>query len=262
VSAPVTGLRRIRHNLDLVTHLVRRDFLLSYRRSALGVFWSILLPMAQALVLVFVFQRIVPLNIESYPAFLLSALLPWAWFQTSVYASTGLFLNNRDLLRNPNMGAGLLVLVNALSNLVTYLCALPVLAVVLIWSGRPFAGTALLMFPVLLIFQALMILGLGLIVATLNVFYRDVEYLVSVALMLLFYLTPVFYRIDPSLPGYQIVAFFNPVAMLIQSYRDIFFDGTMPTAARLATTAVASFVVVGIGYAVYNKLSHDLVDVA
>jgi len=249
----------VRHNADLVRHLVRRDFTLSYRRSALGILWSLLLPLAQAFVLVFVFQRVVPLNIEAYPAFLLTALLPWTWFSTSILASSSMFLNNRDLMRRPNFGPGILVLVSTLSNLVTYLCALPVLFGVLVVYGRPF-GATLLMFPVLLLIQALLMVGIGLIVATLNVFYRDVQYVVTVALLLLFYLTPVFYRGDPTLPGYAFISAVNPLAPLVESYRDIFFDGTMPPAGRLVVVAMLSAALSAAGYGIYRSMQHDMID--
>jgi len=254
-------MQKLVRHLDLVRHLVRRDFLLNYRRSALGIFWSLLLPLFQLLVLAFVFQYIVPLGIEAYPAFLFSALLPWMWFSTCVNGATGLFIANRDLMRRPSFAPGILVLVSALSNLVTYLCAVPVLIAVLVWFGRPLTS-AMAAFPLLLAIEGLLIVGLGLIVATLNVLYRDVQYVVSVALMLLFYLTPVFYSGDTAVPGYAIVAVINPLALIIESYRDIFFDGVAPPVGRLALSMVTSIAVCGIGYWVYRSLEPDLVDVA
>jgi ABC-type polysaccharide/polyol phosphate export permease len=249
----------LRHNLDLLQHLVRRDFLLTYRRSTLGMLWSLVLPLAQLLVLGFVFQHVLPLGIEAYPAFLFCALLPWAWFSTSVLNAAGLFITNRDLLRRPNFGPGLLVLVSTLSNLMTYVCALPVLVAVLYWYGRPLHA-AIWMLPVVIAIQALLTVGIGLIVATLNVFYRDVNYVVTVILMLLFYVTPVFYRGDASMPGYAVISVVNPLAGLVQSYRDIFFDGIAPPFGQLALSAAASVVVTAIGYRIYRSMHHDLID--
>jgi ABC-type polysaccharide/polyol phosphate export permease len=249
----------VRHNVDLLRHLVRRDFMLTYRRSALGTLWSLLLPLAQLLVLTFVFQHVIMLKIPAYPAFLLSALLPWTWFSTSVLACTTAFLGSRDLMRRPNFGPGLLVMVSTLSNLVTYLCAVPVLIGVLYWYGRPLTS-ALLLFPVLLAVQAMLIVGVGLVVATLNVFYRDVYYVVTIALLLLFYLTPIFYKGDLSLPGYAFIAKVNPLAGLIQSYRDIFFDGVAPPASQFAESAFVSVLVTAAGYWLYRRRQHDLID--
>jgi ABC-type polysaccharide/polyol phosphate export permease len=80
--------------------------------------------------------------------------------------------------------------------------------------------------------------------------------------MLLFYLTPVFYKVDGVLPGYEIIAVLNPLANLIQSYRDIFFDGVMPPLARLGGTTLSSVIVAVSGYLVYRGLHRDLVDIA
>ena len=193
VDAAEPRWRRWRHRADLVLHLARREFSLRYHDSALGVLWSLLLPLAQLLVLVFLFQRVIPLGIEAYPAFVLSALLPWSWFSASVGAAGGLFVGNRDLVRQPGFAPAILVFVNALSNLISLLVSLPILLVLLGWYGRE-PGVSLLVLPVLLIIQCLLIVGLGLAVATLNVFYRDVQHIVTVGLMLLFYMTPVFYR--------------------------------------------------------------------
>src|SRR5688572_28525342 len=106
------SMKSFRHQLDLVRHLVRRDFSLRYHDSALGFLWFLLLPFAQLLVLVLLFQHVVPLNIEAYPAFVFSALLPWAWFSASVAEAGSLFLNNRDLLRQPHFVPATLMIVN------------------------------------------------------------------------------------------------------------------------------------------------------
>jgi lipopolysaccharide transport system permease protein len=88
----------IMYRRDLMAHLVRRDFALRYHDSTLGVLWSLLHPLAQLLVLVCLFQSVIPLGIEAYPAFVFSALLPWSWFITSVGSAGGLFSGSRDLL--------------------------------------------------------------------------------------------------------------------------------------------------------------------
>src|SRR5689334_23281605 len=92
----------VRQQVDLLSHLVWREFTLRYKRSALGILWSLVQPLAQLVVLGFLFQRVVPLNIQAYPAFIFSALLPWTWFSSAISGSCGLFIGNRDLVRRPN----------------------------------------------------------------------------------------------------------------------------------------------------------------
>ena len=213
--------------LDLITHLVKRDFILRFKGSSLGFLWSLLLPLAQLLVLVFLFQKVVPLGIDNYPAFVFSALLSWTWFSNCLSADGNLFIGNRDLVRRPNFEPSVLIAVNTLSNLLIYLLALPILFTMLILYGRDITPS-LLILPLLVVIQSILTIGLGLIVATLNVFYRDTQQIVSVSIMLLFYLTPVFYRSDMVSPSYSFLYILNPVAVLIQSYRAIFFYGSFP----------------------------------
>jgi len=251
--------RGLTYQYDLLRHLVWRDFSLRYKQSVLGILWSLVLPLAQLLVMVFLFQSVVPLNIEAYPAFVFCTLLPWGWFSSCVGSSGVLFTGSRDLVRHPNFAPLRLAIVNTLSNLITYLVALPILMGVVVAYGRPITS-ALLLLPVLMLIQATMMIGLSLMIATLNVFYRDVQHIVTVSLLLLFYLTPVFYRPQSVVAKYHVVYQFNPVAVLIQGYREIFFYGTSPDLGSLLFAAVASVVIYGLGALVYNYQQHNLID--
>ena len=257
VSRP--GPTWVRYYFDLLCHLIWRDFSLRYKQSVLGILWSLLVPLAQLLVLVFLFQSVVPLNIEAYPAFVFSALLPWGWFSSSLSSACGLFLSNRDLVRHPNFAPAQLLIVNTLSNLLTYLVALPVLMVVLLAYGRTLTS-AVVALPVLMLVQGVLTIGLSLIVATLNVFYRDIQHLVIVALMLLFYLTPVFYRPQAIAAQYQVLYQINPIAVLIQGYRSLFFYGVLPAWDSVLFAAVVSFALYALGIFVYRCYEHDIID--
>lgn len=254
-----TRVRQLVYMYDLLRHLVWRDFTLRYKQSALGTMWSLLLPLSQLLVMIFLFQLVVPLNIEAYPAFVFSALLPWNWFSTSVVASCTLFIGNRDLVRHPNFPPARLVLVTVLSNMITYIIVLPLLFGLMVVYGRPITP-ALLLLPVLMLLQGLLTTGIGLMIATLNVFYRDIEHLIGVALSLLFYLVPVFYRPQSVVAHYQFVYDYNPIAVLIQSYRSIFFYGESPGTTALIFAASVSLLVYGLGALVYRWWHHDIID--
>jgi ABC-type polysaccharide/polyol phosphate export permease len=246
--------------MELVGHLTRRDFALSYRGSALGLAWSLLVPMAQLLILVFVFDKVVPLHLEAYPAFVFSALLPWTWFSASVTAASGVFVNNRDLLRRPGFTPALLVVVTALANLILFVIALPILVAILAWYRRAWTGAALAFLPALVGVEGVLIVGLGLMAASLNVLYRDVQYVVGVVLTLLFYLTGVFYEPSAAPAGYGVVFLLNPMAVLVQGYRAIFFAGAAPEWRRLALAAGASVILAVAGWVTYRHHRDELVD--
>ena len=252
-------MNNLTYRFDLIRHLVWRDFVLRYKGSVLGILWSLLPSLAQLLVLVFLFSRVVPLNIEAYPAFVFCGLLPWIWFSTSLNSAGYLFINNRDLLRRPNFPASMLVLTNILSNLLHFLLFLPILVLLLVIYDRGL-GLVLVFVPLLILIQLMLTIGLGLIVATLNVFYHDVQHMVSVAVMLVFYLTPVFYKVQVIPERFQLVYRLNPIAQLIQNYQRVFFYGVMPDAGELLVSGFVSIAVLGLGYWVYRRCLDDIYD--
>lgn len=247
------------HRAEVIRHLVRRDFRLRYHDSTLGLAWSLLLPLTQLAVLVFLFQRVVPLGIDGYPAFVFSALLPWTWFSACLAGAGTLFLGNRDLVRRPDFDPFVIVVVSTLSNLLGYLVGVPILLAVCAAYGAALTP-ALLALPGLLLIEGALILGLSLVVATLNVFYRDVQHIVGVALTLLFYLTPVFYRGAEAGERAQILFTLSPIAVLVQAHRAIVFRGELPGAGALAVASLTSLLVCGFGYALYRRQRHDIVD--
>jgi lipopolysaccharide transport system permease protein len=249
----------LRYYVDLVWHLVLRDFALRYKGSFLGVLWVMVAPLMQLITLVFVFNRVLPLGIDSYPAFVLTALLPWTWFSSCLATAGGLFLANRDLVRRPNFPPVILITVSTFTNLLFYLIVLPLLFITLLAYGHSL-GAPVLMLPLLLIIQSILIQGLSLIIATWNVFYRDIQQIVAVLIGLLFWITPVFYRSNSASSKYQFLFDFNPIAVLIKGYRDILFYSKMPEWGGLLFAAVVSVIVWILGYFVYSRQLHEVID--
>ena len=254
-SVAKTGSVRV----GLLIHLVWRAFILRYKRSVLGILWSFLSPLAQLLVLVFLFRKVIPLKIDAYPAFVFTGLLSWIWFSTSLLSSCGLFLANRDLVRRPNFEPSILVWVNTLSNLIQFLIFLPGLMTLLLLYHRP-VNACLLFFPVLLIIQVVLTVGIGLLLATINVFYHDVEHLTAVAVPILFYITPVFYAPRSAGQVYDSIFRLNPVSALVQSYRSIFFYGEAPAWDVLGVAAGISVLLLVFGYFVYARWISEVYD--
>src|SRR3990172_6847261 len=253
-------LSYLSYQIQLIWHLVKRDFTLQYKRSVLGVLWSLLLPLGQLLIFIIVFQKVIPINIEAYPVFLFSALLPWNWFSNCLNSAGGLFLNNRDLVRKPNFEPSILVIVNTLSNLLLFLVALPLLFILMLFFERPFTF-ALFALPLLIMIQGILIIGLGLIIVTLNTFYSDVQQIMGVALMMLFFLTPVFYGYQDISENYRFLYSLNPMATLIQNYRLIFFNGLIPNYGSMFFALMSSIVACVVGYIIYTRQMHNLIDI-
>jgi ABC-type polysaccharide/polyol phosphate export permease len=118
---------------------------------------------------------------------------------------------------------------------------------------------SLLFFPLLVLIQGILIVGLGLIIATLNVFYRDVAHIASVAIMLLFWFTPIFYEPETVSKEYRFLFTWNPMAVLVKSYRAIFF-GTPLEWNSLLLASTLSVMLCGLGYIIHQRQLHDIID--
>jgi lipopolysaccharide transport system permease protein len=246
------------HYFDLVWHLVKRDFYLRHTGSVLGVLWSLVVPVAQLSVLTFTFGNLIRVDIADYPAFVFSALLPWAWFASSLSAAGHLFFSHRDLLRRPAFPPATLVIVNTLSHLITFMLSLPLLLILLGWYGRAIIWNPLALLLLLLI-QGILTVGLSFMIATWNVFYRDIAQLVGIILSLLFFLTPIFYR-PLATNEYQALLAVNPMVPLINSYRAVLFEGTSPPWESIVPMGILGLVVCSLGYWTYKHLLPDVVD--
>lgn len=243
---------------NLIWHLLKRDFYLRHTGSALGVLWSVLLPLAQLVVLSFTFSSIIRVDIPDYPVFVYSALLPWTWFSSSLSAAGHLFFIHRDLLRRPAFTPSALVIVSTLSHLITFFLSLPLLFALMSWYGRS-VSLNVMPFLSLLVIQGILTIGVSFMVATWNVFYRDIAQLVGILLSLMFFLTPIFYR--PNVENeFRKLLELNPMVPLINSYRAVLFEGRNPDWASLLIIGGISLLVCGIGYVVYKHFLPEVVD--
>ena len=247
-----------RHTFDAVTHLVAREFRLRYRRSLLGWFWAIAQPLARLLILSFVFTRVLPLDIDDYPVFLFTGLMGWSWFASAVGSSTSSAIDRRELLYRPGLPRVVVPVVSVLTDGLDYLAALPVLAVFLVLShGIPWTAVVL---PAILAVELLLILGLGFALCAANVYLRDVRLFVDVALLLGFYVTPVFYAASSVPDRFGAVVDMNPMARLLVAQRDVLVFGRLPAAGPFLLLTLVCAAVFVAGYAIYRAASPTFVD--
>jgi len=252
-------LRDAAYLRDLWRELVVRDLKLRYKGSFLGLAWSLLNPLAQLLVFTFVFQYILPLEIENYSAFLFAGLLVWSWFQSSLSASATVIVDGRSLIKRPGFPAAILPVVTVSANMIHFLLALPILFVFLLAVGiRPQNVLALL--PFIIALQFLFTLSLSYFLAAIHVTFRDTQHLVNVFLLLFFYLSPIFYDTTIIPDRFQSIYHLNPMVPLLEAYRDIFLNGRMPDLAAMALLGGLSLLLLGIGYHVFMRTSYTFVE--
>lgn len=250
------GLAQVR---DLMRELIARDLKLRYRGSVLGLAWTLLNPIAELLVLLFVFGRLLPFNIENYASFLFIGLLVYGWFQTALLSATGAIVANKELIQRPGVPAAILPVVTVASALLHFLFGLPVLLALLLASGVPMTP-ALAGVPVLIAIEFVFILCLSYPVAALHVWFRDTQHVLRIALQLLFYLTPVFYDISTIPERFRGFYRWNPMAILVEAYRDVLMRGRLPSALPLLGLTVVSLVLLAIGLSIFRRTSHQFAD--
>lgn len=251
--------RRWVHVRDILRELIARDIKLRYRGSYFGMAWTLLNPIAELAVLWFVFGRVLPLNIPNYAAFLFTGLLVYTWFQTSLFNATVAVVSNRDLIRRPDVPLDILPVISVASTLVHFLLSLPVLLVVMAWTGVPITG-ALAALPVLIAIQFVVILALAYPLAALHVWFRDTQHFLKVGLQLLFFLTPVFY--DPrAVPDkFRGALQLNPMSTVVDGYRDVLVRGTVPPLGQWLVLAAVFSALLLLTLALFRRASHHFAD--
>jgi homopolymeric O-antigen transport system permease protein len=252
-------LRKVIHSRDLLRELVSRDMKLRYKRSVLGIVWSLLNPLLQLLIFYFVFGILLPLSVPHYVSFLFIGVLAWNWFQTSLVFATCAIVDNRELIRRPGFPIAILPTVTVSSHLVHFLIAIPILLICVVFDvGRITSAIAAL--PLVIALQFIWILSLAYFVATLHVRFRDTQYLLSVLLQLLFFLTPIFYDMTFIPEPYRSLLSLNPMVHLVNAYRAILINGTWPDSVSLEILAGGSLLLLAIGYLIFVRASYQFVE--
>lgn len=244
---------------DLLYELVTREIKLRYKRSVLGIAWSLLNPLAQLLVFNLVFRWILPLNIPNYAAYLFTGLLAWNWFQAALISGAGVIVEHRELVRKPGFPIPVLPVVTVAVNFVHYLLALPILILFLLISKIPIT-LAIISLPVLFAIQFLFTLSLIYFVATLQVTFRDTQYLMGIALLLGFYLTPIFYNVAAIPTKYQAVYRLNPMVGLVEAYHSVLLDGNFPSMNGLLALSLVTMALLYIGYHIFIRASYQFAE--
>ena len=252
--------RETRQQLDLLKLLVKKEVTLRYKRTYLGFFWSLLNPLLTALVFFIAFRIFMRFEMENFTFFLLSALFPWTWFSASVTISTSTLTGNVSLIKKVIFPKHLLLLAVITAQLVNFILSLPILLGLAFYYGTPPALSWLIGIPILTAVQFAVTYGLALIISMANAFFRDLEYIVTVCLSLLFWMTPIIYPLEMVPERYRLLLVINPVTYLIQAWRDIFFNNTINW-HNIAVSLVTAIAVLLAGLLVFKKLDRKLDEV-
>lgn len=251
---------RLRHFWDLLLALISKDIRLKYKNTFLGFLWTIAYPLLFSLILFVAFKLIIRIRVENYIIFLLAALFPWEWFANSVNASPLVYIANASLIKKIKFSRYILPLSVVGHNMVHFLLAFPVLIVFLAFYGKYPGYIWLVGIPLLLVIQIMLTLGVSLIVASLNVFFRDLTYIVIIFTSFLFYFTPILYPETMVPKQYIPILYFNPLFPLIASWRGLLIDNGLNPVYLTAAFSYA-LVILAIGFWTYRRLEWRFAEV-
>lgn len=207
-----------------------------------------------------VLSKFIRLDVKDYHLVLLAGLFPWTWFQTSLVTAVGSFAANGALIKKVYFPRFVLPLATVLNNGVQYAFSIPVLLLLLLFEGYTPSWTWLVGIPYLLAVQALLIMGIVLFIASLDVYFRDLEHLTDVFVGLIwFYLTPVIYPLEIVPDRYHNWVLVNPMASLIEGWRDLFLRNQIP-GLEMWPAVLFAVVIAALGSFSFRKLEGGFAD--
>lgn len=232
---------------DLIVVLLAKEFKVRYKSTFMGYAWSVMHPLVLALIFFMLFRVMMRVEIESYALYLIAGLFPWQWISNTASTANFYFLGNSSLIKKVSFHRATLVVAGMLNESVHFVVSIPVILGFMLYYGKVPQVNWLWDLPALLVVQGMMTFGLGLVVATGNLFFRDLERLVTLAMHLLFYMTPIIYTVDKIPAEYTWILYANPFAAMIQCWQGLFYDGAVSAVSfGVALTWATGFLALGL----------------
>ncbi len=244
--------RQLARFWPVVQNMVVQELRVRYQRSILGFVWTLLNPLLMMVTLSWVFSRLIT-EIDNYPLFLFAGMVPWNFLNNSLGESAFCIIQNEALIRKIYLPKLVFPLARVLINLLTFVLSLAALFLLMLPMGAR-VTPAILFLPLVIGLFAVFALGLSLIVATANTFFRDCGHLVTVFLQAWYFATPILFPIE-RLKGEQWRLRFNPAFYFIELFHDVLYTGRWPRIGLVAAAAVIAAASLGIGYAIFK--SHE-----
>lgn len=241
---------------ELLKTNVKKEVRGKYKGSFLGVLWSFVNPLLMTLVYAMVFPYLMRgAQYEHYTTFVVIGILAWNWFTISIALGTSIIVGNAGIIKKVYFPREILPISVVTSGLINYLISLIIIAIFLICSGIGFS-IYMLWLPLIIFTQYFLTLGIVFITSALQVYVRDLEYIINFIINMLFYATPILFSMD-LFKGTKIYGLlkYNPMTPIMNSYRDVLYWQNLPHIKSLIIVLLVSIIFCIIGSKIFKKLS-------
>lgn len=251
---------------DLIFLFVRRDFVTFYKQTILGPFWFFIQPLITTLVFTVVFGKIAKLNTDGLPPFLfyMAGVVPWSYFSSCLDKTSNTFSANAALFGKvyfPRLAVPLsIVITNAITFCIQFLTFLAFLFFYYQSGAAVHPSWWILLAPILLIQMAILGLGVGLLISSLTIKYRDLTFLVGFGVQLWMYATPIVYSITQVPVKWQWLFLLNPMAPIIETFRYAFLGGDALNISRWLFSLPITILIFTIGIVFFSRAEKNFMD--
>jgi len=246
-TTPISSFHELWRFSEVLEELVKRDLKVRYKRSVLGIFWTMLNPLLMMVITTIVFSNLFRNTITNFPIYVLSGYIVWTFFSQSTVAASSSILDSAGLTRKVYVPPALFPLASVVSALINLAMATVPLGLLMLVTGGTFSWS-LIFLPISAVLLALFSFGLGLILASSAVFFRDAVYTYQVLLVAWMYLTPLFYPEQIIPAQWRFVVDLNPVYHLVKLFRAPIYSGTLPDPVDFMVAAGFSLAIAVCGW--------------
>lgn len=245
--------RKIYNYRELLKTNVKKEIRGRYKNSILGVVWSFLNPLLQLAVYAIIFGALLAGGDPTYHIYICVALIPWTYFTTAITQSAFTIIGNGDIIKKVYFPREILPISVVTSGAVNFMISTIIILAFVLFSGLGISKYILL-YPLILLIQYILLLGISFIVSSITVYVRDLEHIIGVVLMAAFYGTPIVYKLEQLPSNLQVIMQLNPMTHLINAYRDIFYYQQLPNFKMLGIILLIGLVLTIVGYFIFKKL--------
>ncbi len=238
---------------ELLKSNVKKEIRGKYKGSFLGVLWSFLNPLLQVMVYVIVFPYIMRVQTPNYLQYLIVGMIPWTFFSLALIQGTIAVRANSPIIKKVYFPREILPISVVLSGLVNFFISCIIILVFCLFGGLGISWHLILL-PVVALLQFILTLGIVFMLSAINIYVKDIEYIVQFAINMLFYATPVLYQTTLFPEKIRWILYLNPMTEIIEFYRDIFMYHQLPSLNAVLYLVGFAFVAFFIGIKIFRKL--------